>query len=404
MSRSLCTRPLSRVLLVVVWLGAGLVAGNLPSHAKQPDAQSTPAEQSYAPGILTLQTVPAGLQVKVDGTTYKGGAQLQVDPGKVRVLRSVAPQSRGGKTFSFSNWSDGGCSVHPIITPANPKTITAHYKVTRGPVSTVGVFRAGQSSFFLRKSNSSGPADMTVLFGATTDLPVVGDWNGDGIDNIGLFRPSQGLFILRESNSTSAPIAYQFNFGGYGDIPVAGDWDGDGKDSIGVFRPSLAHFLLRNSLSTGPVDNDVTFGAWSDWPVVGDWNADGVDTPGIYRPSQGSFFLTNKNCNCAPPVNHSLAFGGNGDRPVVGDWNGNGVTGVGVFRGSTGQFFLRNNPTSTGAADYTLSFGGSSDMPIAGHWSSGYTPAPIFEPNTGALTIDPEVGSGSETDPEAPDC
>ena len=36
-------------------------------------------------------------------------------------------------------------------------------------------------------------------------LPVVGDWNGDGITTIGLYRPSGSIFFLRNTNTTGAP-------------------------------------------------------------------------------------------------------------------------------------------------------------------------------------------------------
>jgi hypothetical protein len=45
--------------------------------------------------------------------------------------------------------------------------------------STIGVFRPAQAAFYLRNSNSSGNADIAYLFGTKTDIPIVGDWNGN---------------------------------------------------------------------------------------------------------------------------------------------------------------------------------------------------------------------------------
>ena len=36
-------------------------------------------------------------------------------------------------------------------------------------------------------------------------------------------------------------------FGSKDDVPLAGDWDGDGTWSVGVYRKSDSTFVLRNS-------------------------------------------------------------------------------------------------------------------------------------------------------------
>jgi len=61
-----------------------------------------------------------------------------------------------------------------------------------------------------------------------TDIPLVGDWNGDGTDGIGIFRPHPttgvGFFILRDG--LSGPVDHVFGYGQGTDSPLVGDWDG----------------------------------------------------------------------------------------------------------------------------------------------------------------------------------
>jgi glucose/arabinose dehydrogenase len=235
---------------------------------------------------------------------------------------------------------------------------------------TIGVFRPSIQYFLLRFSNTTGPADMSVPFGTSTDLPVVGDWNGDGVDTIGFYRPSTGEFVLRNSNSFGPPD-YYFVMGSPGDTPIVGDWNGDGKDGVGVFRPSNGLIYLKNNLTSGFADFTMVLGSPGDVGVAGDWNGDGIDSPGVYRPNLPMFFLSNQVCNCGVVADYTVTLGVVGDVPVMGDWNADGFSGIGVFRPSNGLTYLKNDPTTSGVADIQMVYGVANDKPVAGHWAAG---------------------------------
>src|SRR5439155_17131516 len=140
--------------------------------------------------------------------------------------------------------------------------------------------------FMLRNYLSAGPPDATVIFGTASILPVVGDWNGDGVSTVGIFDTSNGLFSLKDSNAPSAPISYYAVLGSPGDVPMAGDWDGNGKSGIGVFRPSNGLIYLRQTPSSGFADFTMVLGIPNDKPVTGRWdNTMNHDAIGVYRPS-----------------------------------------------------------------------------------------------------------------------
>jgi thermitase len=225
---------------------------------------------------------------------------------------------------------------------------------------TAGVFRPSNGALYLKNSNTTGVADVSINYGIPGDKPITGDWNGDGRDSIGVYR--NGVFYLRNSNTIGVADIY-FAFGSPGDQPIAGDWDGNGTDTIGVYRSSNFTFYLRNSNTTGTPDLSFSLGIPGDVGLAGDWNGDGMDTTGVFRPSNGVIFL--KNINLTGTADVSINYGIPGDKPVTGDWNNDGKDTIGVYR--NGVFYLRNSNT-VGIADLYFALGIPSDLPIAGDW------------------------------------
>ena len=195
---------------------------------------------------------------------------------------------------------------------SNTMTRTSYITVTTCPVSgktTIGMYRNGV--YYLRNTNTAGDADLTFAYGSTGDIPVTGDWNGDGIDTVGMYR--NGVYYLRNTN-TAGNADLAFAYGSAGDIPVTGDWNGDGVDTIGMYRNGV--YYLRNTNTAGNADLAFAYGSAGDIPVTGDWNGDGVDTIGMYR--NGVYYL--RNTNTAGNADFVFAYGSTGDIPVTGEW------------------------------------------------------------------------------------
>jgi hypothetical protein len=242
-------------------------------------------------------------------------------------------------------------------------------KILDSHLDTIGTFDPVNTIFKLRNSLTGGAPDITVDRGVAGDVPVAGDFNGDGVDTVSTFN--NGVWKIQNFNNLVSGYptgAITVNFGAAGDIPVVGDWNGDGIDTPGVYRPSVGQFFLTNAVpvnNAAPnVDITVTFGIAEDLPVAGDWNADGIDSVGVFRPSVGQFFLTDDNVLNAT-IDQTFNFGTNGDLPVAGDWNGNGVDTVGVWRPSTTEFFLTND--NINIANQFV-FGAGTEKPVAGDW------------------------------------
>ena len=81
------------------------------------------------------------------------------------------------------------------------------------------------------------------------DLPLSGDFDGDGKTDNSVWRPSQTKFYTIRSSDIQ--VAGGVVFGASTDIPVNGDFDGDGKADWALFRPSTATWdILQSSTNT----------------------------------------------------------------------------------------------------------------------------------------------------------
>jgi hypothetical protein len=168
------------------------------------------------------------------------------------------------------------------------------------------------------------------------------------------------LGVIRARAKAQWALPRDFGYGSWSDVPIWGDWDGDGRADPGVRRGNT--YLLRFGASGGGADVVVTLGRHSDQVLVGDWDGDGVDTIGIYR--DGNVFLTDANV-ARPPVVRTFRYGTWGDQGISGDWDGDGVDGIGVRRGN--EWLLRHSP-SGGTAQVAFTFGRHSDSPLTGDW------------------------------------
>ncbi len=248
--------------------------------------------------------------------------------GHVSVVNSVSndaitvvEQNRSDSGWNSYRWTSGGVqangggSIRGIV--HSPKNSTE--APTSTPSST-GFYRA--------------PGFVSM----NGDVPIVGDWNGDGIDEAGVVRGN--TFFLRNWTPTRGfYLTSSFNFGNgiqKGDVPIVGDWNGDGIDEVGVARGNS--FILRNwtpsrghyGTSTFNFGNGISAG---DVPIVGDWNRDGIDEVGVVRGNE--FILRQWSPSRGYYATPSFRFGngtGAGDLPVVGDWNGDGIDEVGISR------------------------------------------------------------------------
>ena len=155
---------------------------------------------------------------------------------------------------------------------------SAIWSFTTLATAKVGIFRSG--FYWLEDVDESAvhqPPDQRIRVRRDTagDIPITGDWNGDGHTKVGVYRPSNGLFILDTNGDEqfdAGDAVYNLGVGQQaGDIPVVGDWNGDGKSKVGLFRQGFYWILDYNGdgVFEPGVDKAYAFGGPGDVPVVG---------------------------------------------------------------------------------------------------------------------------------------
>lgn len=189
-------------------------------------------------------------------------------------------------------------------------------------VDTPGLYRRSDGYVYLRNTSSQGIADVSYFFGDPNDVALAGDFNGDGCDTVSLYRPVEARFyIVNELGSGDSGLGaadFSFLFGDHGDKPFVGDFDGNGVDEVGLHRESTGRVYMRLGLTTGIADLDFIYGDPGDLLVAGDWDGDGIDSPAIFRPSDGNWYLRLR--NSAGYADHVIPFGlaDRGLLPVAG--------------------------------------------------------------------------------------
>jgi hypothetical protein len=255
--------------------------------------------------------------------------------------------------------SSGALFTDPTLNGLLPQGITRlrHVGGYLHSIACVGretpfitIFRPSEGNWYILNNNAS--MKPVVTFGASGDIPVPGDYDGDGEADIAVWR--NGTWFIKGSTAGTQTVV---SYGAGGDIPVPGDYDSDGRTDIAVFRPTDGNWYITNSSNGSQIVRN--YGTSGDTPVPGDYDGDGKTDMAVWR--NGSWFIM-KSSDGSQIVRN---YGTSGDTPVPGDYDGDGKTDIAVWR--SGSWFVMN---SSNDSQSVMSYGTTDDIPVPGYYDA----------------------------------
>lgn len=215
----------------------------------------------------------------------------------------------------------------------------------------VTFIRGARADVYVARSTGSGfgPGEKWhEYFGAGNELPMLGDVDGDGRDDLITFTRGAGadVFVARSTGSSFGPSQKWHDWFAYGnESPVVGDFNGDGRDDIAtVTRGVRGDHSVNRRVYVATSNGSQFVGTAVVWttefpgsdaiPLVGDFNCDGRDDLAALDRLTGRVLVsvsTGSGFGLFSLWTHGFGFGTK--TPVVGDFNGDSCDDLAEFSG-----------------------------------------------------------------------
>src|SRR5207248_2647174 len=210
---------------------------NEPCNAPEPCAIHTPPS--------ARRTIPMALRIHIRSRTLQASTRGAKASRKYRRVHASLTTRSGVRHRAYRQCVYRNCGGRGtvVVLPRSRRTIATPVarEVARGRVDPrigpLGLGISGDIPISGRWNGGARPADVGVVrgnmfhlrggpdpipFGAGIehgDIPIVGDWTGDGTSDVGVVRGNQFLLRGKEPIRFGAGIEH-------GDIPIIVAWDG----------------------------------------------------------------------------------------------------------------------------------------------------------------------------------
>lgn len=190
------------------------------------------------------------------------------------------------------------------------------------PPADLAVWRPSSGVWWVLGANQQSTSQQWGLSG---DVPVPGDYDGDGKTDFSIFRPTSNAWWIMKSSDGGT---YSLTFGASGDKTAQADFDGDGRTDAAVYRPSIGTWYILKSSDNQSMQ--AQFGLSSDDPAPADYDGDGRADICVRRDSNTTFYSANSSNGQL----QQILIGTAGDVQVSSDYDGDGRADDALFRSS----------------------------------------------------------------------
>ncbi|MFI2510465.1 FG-GAP-like repeat-containing protein [Streptomyces sp. NPDC018972] len=247
----------------------------------------------------------------------------------------------GAKTFTSIaelevHYGDAG----GLMLGGSPTDVTGDGKddivtFTRGTAAEVYAVPSDGTAF-------TGGGKWNDHFAPAGETPLTGDFNGDDKDDAVTFTHGANADVYvaaSDGKSFGTGEKWHDHFAPGREVPAVGDFDGDGIDDIITFtREDTAdvHVALSDgdTFGAGQKWHD-DFAPWAQFPAVGDVDGDGLDDIIAFTQDAGNdvYVALNEGGKFGIPYKAHDHFAPEGERPRVGDVDGDGKDDIVTFTG-----------------------------------------------------------------------